>query len=131
LVLHSVAFFAPIYALISLFVHSLDRRQKSPATLAMMDIGTGYFARLRLATDSFISMPFAGAITSLAYQSVERAVQEVNISMSALPALEGLGDDFWPQSGIVDDSNLFHLEDWSTFSRTSPAATPTPLERLF
>ncbi|KAM3418752.1 hypothetical protein BST61_g4726 [Cercospora zeina] len=104
-----VAFFAPIYAMISLFICCLDRG-KGPLDSAIMDIGTGYFARLGLDTDFSPTTPFVRAITSLAYE------------------FEGPERTFGSRPFLTLDA-LMHLEDWSTFSRTSPAQMV--LDRVF
>ncbi|KAK5739936.1 hypothetical protein LTR17_005032 [Elasticomyces elasticus] len=121
-----VAFFGPIYALISLFVYCLDR-QKTQSDLASLDVGTGYFARLHLATDSLKLHPFARAIGSLAYDFERPSPSEPTLdrahgTFTDMSSLTELGDDFW-QAG------MFQLEDWSTFSRASPAEMP--LAQLF
>lgn len=115
-----VAFFAPIYAMISLFVYCLDR-QKSLADLAVMDIGTGYFSKLGLETDFLISVPFVRAITSLAYGFEESTLatnlhNHQHLAQGGMNASQSLGADFW-NVGILDAETMVHLEDWSTFPR--------------
>jgi hypothetical protein len=124
-VAHSIGWFVPIYALISLFVYRLDRRRKDPSDLAFMDIGTGYFARIRLATDSLVSTPFARSITSLAYQfegDTGLAVDDDGARIGTTPITE-LDETYW-QPDLMDVTRMFHIEDWSTFAHTSPVSTP-------
>ncbi|KAF2214723.1 hypothetical protein CERZMDRAFT_95115 [Cercospora zeae-maydis SCOH1-5] len=122
-----VAFFAPMSAMISLFICCLDRG-KGPLDLAIMDIGTGYFARLGLDTDFSPSAPFVRAITSLAHDFEGPVRDHDGPTRGDVVSVPNLGEDFW-QSTILDADALMHLEDWSTFSRTSPAQMA--LDRLF
>lgn len=103
--------------MISLFIYCLDRG-KSASDLAIMDIGTGYFARLGLDTDFLV--PFVRAITSLAYESDASTRADERHAQGGMATIPSLGDDFW-QPSILDMEALMQLEDWSTFSRTDPA----------
>jgi hypothetical protein len=95
--------------------------------LAIMDVATGYFGRIHIATDSLVSMPFVRDLTSLASEHATRAAV-----VPALPSviqtdteaqfLPRSNDDFW-SFGPLD--NILDLEDWSTFSRTSPNGVPS------
>ena len=100
--------------MISLFVYCLDR-EKTTSDLALLDIGTGYFARLSLDTGSLVSVPFVRAITSLIY-SYEPTTLDI-------PLHEHL------QLTQDDADAMLHLEDWSIFSRASPAEMS--MERIF
>ncbi|PIB02544.1 hypothetical protein CB0940_00175 [Cercospora beticola] len=113
-----VAFFAPIYAMISLFIYCLDRG-KSSSDLAMLDIGTGYFARLGIDKEFALYVPFVRAITSLAYGLEGSTHHQEPIVRSDAIEMPNLGEDFW-QTSLLDADTLMQLEDWSTFSRTSP-----------
>jgi hypothetical protein len=87
-----------------------------------MDVGTGYFGRIHLATESLVSVPFVRALTALAsdYSGPVAAsepfasFEQMSSDLQAVPVSE---DDFW---GIGLLNSTFDLEDWSTFSRTSP-----------
>lgn len=91
-----------------------------------MDVVTGYFGRIHIATDSLVSVPFVRVLTSLAGEhSTQAASDPLLPSADQLDAeahfLPGSSDDFW-SFGSLDNS--FDLEDWSTFSRTSPSGVP-------
>lgn len=105
--------------MISLFVYCLDRG-KSSSDLAMLDIGTGYFARLGIDTEFALHVPFVRAITSLAYGLEGPTHHQEPVVQSDVIEVPNLGEDFW-QTNLLDADALMQLEDWSTFSRTSPA----------
>ncbi|KAK3678483.1 hypothetical protein LTR78_001780 [Recurvomyces mirabilis] len=115
-----VAFFGPIYALISLFVCCLSS-ETTQSDLAIMEIGTGYFGRIYVSTDSLISVPFVRTLTTL--------VAERSAPLHARDDLtsnqQGIDDEFSRLGGA--DSTL-DVEDWCTFLRTSPADQSSHLE---
>lgn len=89
-----------------------------------MDVATGYFGRIHIATDSLVSVPFVRVLTSLAGAHFIQAASGPSLTSTdqfdaEAQFLPGFFDDFW-NSGSLDD-NSFDLEDWSTFSRTSPS----------
>jgi hypothetical protein len=118
---HKVAFFGPIYSLISLFVCCLEGQTDS-LDMAMMDVAAGYFGRIHIVTDSLVSLPFVRVLRSLASDHAARAAVDqslqLNMQLSAgsQPIL-GPDEDFW---GFGSLGNAFDLEDWGTFSRMSP-----------
>jgi hypothetical protein len=92
--------FGPIYALINLFICILRdvRHSRVDAALSLMDVGTGFFARLKLASNSTICIQFAKEMASLAHAVVDRATNshvDVNYLRERLsrpdqsPALQG------------------------------------------
>jgi hypothetical protein len=115
--LNRVAIFGPIYAFTSLFVYCLDW-ENSQSDLATLDIGTGYFAKLCLTTDAPKFIPFARAITSLAYNFEKPFVDDDvphNTEIAGAGAeIPEYSEDFW-ESGILDGSGMLHLEEWSEF----------------
>ena len=104
--------------MISLFVCYLDRCQ-TPSDLAIMDVGTGYFGRLQLATESVVTIPFARALTTLAYgldlESLstfrQPTAQPTDTGVCALTEHETHGNicEFTDLNGALMD-----FEDWST-----------------
>lgn len=131
--LYSVAFFGPIYSLMSLFVCCLEG-QFTSLDLAMMDVGAGYFGRIHVATESLISVPFVRILTSLASQRAAYVPADRFIHTAAegaintgLPAVTANDDDFW---GLDLLGGNFDLEDWGTFSRMSPNEPTAHIEPL-
>jgi hypothetical protein len=61
--------YGPIVALINLFIYILQNpnHPRVQSDLTLMDVGAGYFARLKFATDSEFSIDFAKEIAVLAY----------------------------------------------------------------
>jgi hypothetical protein len=91
-----------------------------------MDIATGYFGRIHIATDSLVSVPFVRVLTALASEHSTRAafspmLPPIDQLDEGAQFLRGSDVDFW-NFGALD--NAFDLEDWSTFSRTSPGDAP-------
>ncbi|KAH0846011.1 putative fungal specific transcription factor [Fonsecaea pedrosoi] len=70
-----LSFFGPMYALINLFIYILQNpnRYGIQSDLALMEVGAGYFARVKFATASEISISFAREIATLAREATERA----------------------------------------------------------
>ena len=100
--------------------------------LALMDVCVGYFGRLHIATDSLISAPFVRVLTSLASQHATQvaAIQSAQATEDAnagLHTVTGADDDFW---GLDLLGNNFDLEDWGTFSMTSPGEPTAQVETL-
>ena len=126
---HRVAFFGPIYSLISLFVCCIEG-QTDPIDLAIMDVAAGYFGRVQIATDSLVSVPFVRILRSLASDHNTRVAIDQSFQLT-----EQLNDgpppdpnnEFWRLSSF---DNAFDLEDWSTFSRMSPNEPPAYIEPL-
>lgn len=73
----SVSLFGPIYSLINMFIYILHNPQspESQSDLALMDVGSGYFARLRVSTDSQISITLAKEMALLATQYLNEPQQ--------------------------------------------------------
>jgi hypothetical protein len=72
-----VLFFGPIYSLINLFIYILHN-PKSPqiqSDLALMDVGSGFFARLRFSTDGKISIVLANEMALLATRYLNESRQ--------------------------------------------------------
>jgi hypothetical protein len=118
---YRVAFFGPIYSLISLFVCCLGGQTDS-LDMAMMDVAAGYFGRIHIATDSLVSMPFVRVLRSLASDHAARAAVDQSLQLdrqlsTGSQPITGPDEDFW---GFGSLDNAFDLEDWSTFSRMSP-----------
>jgi hypothetical protein len=59
----------PIFALTNLFINILQNptHPRIQSDLALMDVGAGYLARLKFATDSEVSVDFAKDIAALAH----------------------------------------------------------------
>ena len=103
--------------MISLFVCWLDR-PREPSYLAVMDVATGYFGRLQLATESIVALPFARSLTSLAY----------GLNVGPVPAsMDSYRSSLYPETNTSlaaqdnlctpsNDSAEFAIdfEDWST-----------------
>src|ERR1700761_779424 len=70
-----LSFFGPMYALINLFIYILQSPQRPgiQSDLALMEVGAGYFARVKFATGSEISISFAREMATLAREAAERA----------------------------------------------------------
>ncbi|KAK5199661.1 hypothetical protein LTR92_000202 [Exophiala xenobiotica] len=70
-----LSFFGPIYALINLFIHTLQNPTHSrvQSDLALMEASAGHFARLQFTTDFEISFPFTRALVELARDAVQLA----------------------------------------------------------
>ncbi|KIW27762.1 uncharacterized protein PV07_07470 [Cladophialophora immunda] len=136
-----LSFFGPIYALINLFIYILQNPQRFgiQSDLALMEVGAGYFARVKFATSSEISISFAREMATLAREATERAhgLQTASSGVasdqdfSCLPqrlsdnvAVAGqyLGMEDQPYNDqTVDDMSAFfdlELENWSTFLST-------------
>lgn len=75
LLIHSrIAFHAPMYALINLFVHILRQPNESTQSdLNLLEIGAAHFSRLELATESEVSFPFVRDLVALARTTVTKA----------------------------------------------------------
>ena len=73
--LSRLSFFGPIYALINLFIYILQNPKKPgiQSDLALMEVGAGYFARVKFATASEISIDFARELAIIAREATERA----------------------------------------------------------
>lgn len=128
--------FGPIYALINLFICILrdPNHSRVDAALSLLDVGAGFFARLKIASNSTISIQFAKQLALLAHAVVERNAKGL------------AGADYFPerlgrcdQSPVLRDDELVHnvngnhmqppvftpnglsdyldleLDDWSTF----------------
>jgi hypothetical protein len=98
----------------------------------MMDVATGYFGRIYIATDSLVSVPFVRVLTSLAGEHSIQAASGPSLtpadqSDAEAQLLPGSFDDFW-NFGSLDNS--FDLEDWSTFSRMSPSGVAAYVEPM-
>ena len=66
--------FGPMYALINLFICILRDLNHSRVdnALSLMEVGAGYFARLKIASNSKISIQFAKELALLAHAIVHR-----------------------------------------------------------
>lgn len=64
-----------MYGVIALFVHILHfpMHQNIESHLTLLDIGAGFFARLKFTTDSDISIDFAKDLATVAHQVVVKA----------------------------------------------------------
>lgn len=64
-----VIFYGPIFALINLFIYILQnpKHPRIQSDLTLMDVGAGYFARLKFATDSEFSIDFPKEIAVLSH----------------------------------------------------------------
>lgn len=64
-----------MYALINLFIYILQSPQRPgiQSDLALMEVGAGYFARVKFATSSEISISFAREMAAVAREATERA----------------------------------------------------------
>ncbi|EXJ70411.1 uncharacterized protein A1O5_06479 [Cladophialophora psammophila CBS 110553] len=132
-----LSFFGPMYALINLFIYILQNPQRPSiqSDLALMEVGAGYFARVKFATGSGISISFAREMATLAREATERVYGNTDVAydqdFSRLPqklsedvAVAGqyLGIEDQPFSDQTTDdmSSLFdlELENWSTFLST-------------
>jgi hypothetical protein len=120
-----------MYSLISLFTCCLEG-QVGSLDLAMMDVVTGYFGRIHIATDFLVSVPFVRVLTSLAGEHLIQAASGPTLTSAdqfdaGAQCPPGSFDDLWI-FGSLDNS--FDLEDWSTFSRTSPSGIPAYVEPM-
>ena len=66
--LGSVGFHGPMYALINLFIHVLQKpgNPTAQSDLTLMEIGAAHFLRLEFATASEISFPFVKELVNMA-----------------------------------------------------------------
>jgi hypothetical protein len=111
--------------LVSLFVCCLEGQPNS-LDLATMDVAAGYFGRMHIVTDTLVSVPFVRTLTYLAGEHSTRAIVDAPLQPGSQAdvgeqLLLGPGDVFWTFASLDD---TFELEDWSTFSRTSPNGIP-------
>ncbi|OAL39604.1 hypothetical protein AYO20_01001 [Fonsecaea nubica] len=137
-----LSFFGPMYALINLFIYILQNpnRYGIQSDLALMEVGAGYFARVKFATASEISISFAREIATLSREATERAHglhpgstvgggydQDLTClpqKLSENEAVPGqylaIEDQPFNDQTMDDMGSLFdlELENWSTFLST-------------
>lgn len=73
--MHRLSFFGPIYALINLFIYILQHSDTPgiQSDLALMEVGVGFFAKVKFTTDSEVSISFVREMAALAQQATETA----------------------------------------------------------
>ena len=122
----SIAFHAPMYALINLLVYILSNPTypRLKADLAIMDIGAGHFSQLEYYTDGEVTMPFTKEIAALARVAATRAKDEPIAPIARKPAVSSqniMNDQItWTRSEVtvqpdysLDNDNVFDVSPLS------------------
>ncbi|KAK5162732.1 uncharacterized protein LTR77_011215 [Saxophila tyrrhenica] len=129
-----VAYFGPVYAMTSLFVYCLDEGA-DVCSLALLDVATGYFARLQLATGAVVPARVARELSSLAHR-YHQAPQDTSLNSTSSPndpelAGGGLGAEYYDQlwdPGDIGNPLPLDFEDWSALLPVSSEEDPINLE---
>ncbi|KEF55737.1 uncharacterized protein A1O9_08487 [Exophiala aquamarina CBS 119918] len=106
----SVAYYSPLYAVVNLFIGILHDPSlgSSRTDLYLMDVATGYFARLEYSTDSQWSVPLVKDVAILARSAVETPIgapSHIHSDVENLPTANSSFSSPEPMSEPATDGN--------------------------
>lgn len=112
-----MAFHAPLFSLINVFVHVLMEPGSSTVDtdLSLIDIGVAHFLRLELSADSRISFPFPKDLAKLAQQTVQYSKTASQLVHKAATTLDK-SSSFLQDTGNMETGGLSKVNDLAIIS---------------